>query len=351
MAKGERRKEATVKRCFNARASAFRLSTFAFGIALSWAVAPSYFSTTAHAQGYPTRPIRMIVPYPPGGSTDPTGRAFAAWLIESLGQQVVVDNRPGAGATIGHGLGAKATPDGYTLLLGTSGGLAVAPALNAKLPYDPLRDFAPIGLGVYTPFLLVVHPGLPAANLKDFIALGKAQPARINFASPGTGTPNHLGAELLKVMTGFRFVHIPYKGGGPAIVDVMAGRAQALFGGIPYTGPHVKNGRVRAIAIGHPQRVASWPDVPAVAESLPGFNNTTWFGLLAPAGTPKAVINRINGEMKRALENAEFVRQLAAMGLEPAGGTPAEFQAMIRGELARWARVVKEAGITAQAAQ
>ncbi len=346
MANGERK---GLRRLFNVFPSAIRHSPFAIGMAL--AAALTIFSAASAAQGYPVRPIRMIVPYPPGGSTDPTGRAFAAWLSDALGQQVVVDNRPGAGATIGHGLGAKATPDGYTLLLGTSGGLAVAPALNAKLPYDPLRDFAPIGLGVYTPFLLVVHPGLPAADLKGFIALGQSQPARINFASPGTGTPNHLGAELLKVMTGFRFVHIPYKGGGPAIVDVIAGRAQALFGGIPYTGPHVKNGRVRAIAIGHPRRVSSWPDVPAVAETLPGFNNTTWFGLLAPAGTPKTVINRVSAEMNRALANADFVRQLAAMGLEPAGGTPAEFQAMIRSELARWTKVVKEAGISVETAQ
>lgn len=300
---------------------------------------------------YPSRPIRMIVPYPPGGSTDPTGRAFAAWLTEALGQQVVVDNRPGAGSTIGHGLGAKATPDGYTLLLGTSGGLAVSPALSSKLPYDPVRDFTPIGLGVYTPFLLVVHAGLPAANLKEFIALSKEQPGGIVFASVGFGTPNHLGAELLKAMTGFRFVHVPYKGGGPAVVDLIAGRAQALFGGIPYAGPQVKAGRVRAIAIGHPTRVAGWPDVPAIAETLPGFSNTTWFGLLGPAGTPKAVVNRINAEMKRAVANPEFVKQLVAIGLEPASSTPAEFHDMIRAELKRWSKVIREAGITAESAQ
>ena len=316
-------------------------------LAATWIAAPPVLAQ----EKYPSRPIRMIVPYPPGGSTDPTGRAFAAWLSDALGQQVVVDNRPGAGATIGHGLGAKATPDGYTLLLGTSGGLAAAPALNPKVAYDPVKDFAPIGLGVYTPFLLVVHPSLPS-NLKEFIALGKAQPARINFSSPGTGTPNHLGAELLKVMTGFQFVHVPYKGGAQALVDVMANRAQALFGGIPYTGPQVKAGRVRAIAIGHPKRVKSWPDVPAVAESLPGFNNTTWFGLLAPAGTPKSVITRINAEMNKALANADFARQLEAIGLEPVGAsTPAEFQAMIRDELARWKKVIKAAGITVDAAQ
>ena len=315
-------------------------------LAATWLAAP-----VLAQEKYPSRPIRMIVPYPPGGSTDPTGRAFAAWLSDALGQQVVVDNRPGAGATIGHGLGAKAAPDGYTLLLGTSGGLAAAPALNPKVPYDPVRDFAPIGLGVYTPFLLVVHPSMPS-NLKEFVALGKTQPARINFSSPGTGTPNHLGAELLKVMTGFQFVHVPYKGGAQALVDVVAGRAQALFGGIPYTGPQVKAGRVRAIAIGHPQRVKSWPDVPAVAESLPGFNNTTWFGLLAPAGTPKSVITRINAEMNKALANAEFVKQLEAIGLEPVGSsTPAEFQAMIRDEFARWRKVIKTAGISVEAAQ
>jgi tripartite-type tricarboxylate transporter receptor subunit TctC len=315
-------------------------------------LAASSLAAPALAQDkYPSRPIRMIVPYPPGGSTDPTGRAFAAWLSEALGQQVVVDNRPGAGATIGHGLGAKATPDGYTLLLGTSGGLAAAPALSSKVPYNPVKDFAPIGLGVYTPFLLVVHPSLPS-TLKEFIALGKTPASRINFASPGTGTPNHLGAELLKVMTGFQFVHIPYKGGAPAIIDVVAGRAQALFGGIPYTGPHAKSGRVRAIAIGHPKRLESWPDVPAVAETLPGFNNTTWYGLLGPAGTPKHVVSVINAEMNKALANAEFRKQLMAMGLEPAGqSTPAEFHAMIRSELERWTKVIKQAGITADVAQ
>jgi tripartite-type tricarboxylate transporter receptor subunit TctC len=300
---------------------------------------------------YPVRPIRMIVPYPPGGSTDPTGRAFAAWLTDALGQQVVVDNRPGAGATIGHGLAAKATPDGYTILLGTSGGLATGPAISSKVPYDPVKDFSPIGLGVYTPFLLVVYPGLPAANLQDFIALSKKQPGGINFASVGFGTPNHLGAELLKVMTGFRFVHVPYKGGGPATVDLIAGRTQALFGGIPYTGPHVKAGRLRAIAIGHPKRVSGWPDVPAIAETLPGFTNTTWFGLLGPAGMPKAVVNRINAEMKKAVANPDFTRQLVALGLEPASSTPVEFQNMIRTELERWRKVIKEAGITAESAQ
>ena len=302
----------------------------------------------AAAQPYPSRPIRMIVPYPPGGSTDPTGRAFGAWLSEALGQPVVIDNRPGAGSTIGHGIGAKATPDGYTILLGTSGGLATSPALGAKLTYDPVKDFAPIGLAVYAPFLLALHPGLPAANLKEFIALSRAQPTRISFASPGVGTPNHLGAELLKSMSGFQFVHVPYKGGGPAIVDMVAGRAQAIFGGVPYVGPHVKAGRLKVIAIGHPVRISTWPDTPAIAETLPGFTNTTWYGLLGPAGMPKPAINRINAEMKKAVANADFVKQLDAIGLLAASSSPAEFHEMIKSELARWTRVIKQAGIMAE---
>jgi tripartite-type tricarboxylate transporter receptor subunit TctC len=305
----------------------------------------------AIAQQYPNRPIRMIVPYPPGGSTDPTGRAFAQWLSDAFGQSVVVDNRPGAGATIGHGLGAKATPDGYTILLGTSGGLATSPALGAKLSYNPVKDFAPIGLAVYAPFLLALHPSLPASNLKEFIALSKAQPKSINFASPGVGTPNHLGAELLKSLSGFQFVHVPYKGGGPAIIDMIAGRAQAIFGGVPYVGPHVKAGRLKVIAIGHPTRISTWPDIPAIAETVPGFTNTTWYGLLGPAGMPKVAINRINAEMKKAVANADFVKQLDAIGLLAASSTPAEFHEMIKSELARWTKVIKQAGITVESAR
>ncbi|MBI3043859.1 MAG: tripartite tricarboxylate transporter substrate binding protein [Betaproteobacteria bacterium] len=318
----------------------------AAALAMLWLVAP-----VLAQEKYPSRPIRMIVPYPPGGSTDPTGRAFAAWLTEAWGQQVVVDNRPGAGSTIGHGIAAKATPDGYTILLGTSGGLAVSPALGTKVPYDPVKDFTPIGLGVYTPFLLVVHPGVPARNLSELIALSKSRPEGISFASVGFGTPNHLGGELLKVMAGFKFVHVPYKGGGPAVVDVIAGRAQSLFGGIPYTGPHVKSGRLKAIAIGHPKRMKGWLDVPAIAETLPGFSNTTWFGLLGPAGMPKTVVNRINAEMRKAVADPGFIKQLEAIGLEPASNSPAEFRDMIRNELARWTKVIKEAGISAETAQ
>jgi tripartite-type tricarboxylate transporter receptor subunit TctC len=296
---------------------------------------------------YPTRPIRIIVPYPPGGSTDPTARAFGNWLSDKFGVPVVIDNRPGAGATIGHGLGAKATPDGYTLLLGTSGGLVTGPAFGTKISYDPVKDYAPVGLGVYVPFLLVVHPSIAAKNLSEMIELAKSQPGKINFGSPGTGTPNHLGMELLNAMAGAKFTHVPYKGGGPAMIDLVGGRIQALFGGIPYCQPQLSAGRIRAIGVGHPKRVRSLPELPAIAETLPGFNNTTWYGLLAPAGTPAPIINKLNAEMKNAIANPEFVKQLDALGLAAASSSPREFGDMIRTELARWTKVIRDAGIQA----
>jgi len=304
-------------------------------------------AAATHAAGiaYPTRPIRIIVPYPPGGSTDPTARAYGIWLSDKLGVPVVIDNRPGAGSTIGHALGAKATPDGYTLLLGTSAGLVVSPAFGTKLTYDPSRDFAPIGVGVYVPFLLVVHPSVPAKTVKELIELAKAQPGKINFGSPGTGTPNPLGMELLTAMTGARFTHVPYKGGGAATVDLLAGRVQAIFGSIPQWQPHLPTGKVRAIGIGHSARARSMPEVPTVAETLPGFNNTSWYGLLAPAGTSAGIVNKVNAEMKRAVANAEFVKQVEGMGLEPASSTPKEMGDLIRTELARWTKVIRDAGI------
>ena len=305
-------------------------------------------SARAADSAYPNRPIRLIVPYPPGGSTDPTARAYGTWISEKLGVPVVIDNRPGAGATIGHALGAKAPPDGYTLLLGTSAGLVVSPALGTKLPYDPVKDLAPIGLGVYVPFLLVTHPGVPAKTVKELIDLAKSQPGKINFGSPGTGTPNHLGMELMKAMTGADFTHVPYKGGGPATVDLVAGRIQAIFGSIPQWQPHLATGKVRAVGVGHPKRVKSMPEVPAIAETLPGFTNTSWYGLLGPAGTPPAVITKINSEMNRAAANPEFIKHIEGIGLEVASSTPKERGDLIRSELARWTKVIKAAGIKAE---
>lgn len=302
-------------------------------------------ATRAAETAYPVKPVRIIVPYPPGGTTDPTARAFSGWFADKFGVPFVIDNRPGAGSTLGHGLGAKATPDGYTLLLGTSGGLVVSAAFGTKLSYDPVKDFTPIGIGVFVPFLIVVHPSVAAKNVRELIDLAKAQPGKINFASPGTGTPNHLGMELLTAMTGARFTHVPYKGGGAATVDLLAGRVQAIFGGAAPWQPHMATGKVRAIAIGHPTRLPTLPDVPAIAETYPGFNNTTWYGFLGPAGTPAPVVSRVNAEMKRAVADAAFVRHLESIGMVPTWTTPKEMGGMIRTELARWSKVVRDAGI------
>lgn len=305
----------------------------------------------AQATTYPDKPIRLIVPYPPGGSVDFTARELAQKLSEAWGQQVVIDNRGGAGSTLGHGMGAKSTPDGYTLLLGTSAGLVVSPALGTRLSYDSLTDFAPIGLAVYAPFALTLNAAVQANSTQEFIALAKANPGRINFSSPGTGTPNHLGGELLKALAHIDIVHVPYKGGGPALVDLISGQVQMMFSGVPQILPHLKTGRLKAVAIGHPTRIRSLPDVPPVADTLPGFNNTSWYGLLAPAGTPKAIVNRINAAMNRALVNPEFGQRLLLQGVEPVTSTPDGMHDMIRSELARWRKVIKEAGISVETAR
>lgn len=304
-------------------------------------------STAAQAAepAYPTRPVRIIVPYPPGGTTDPTARAFSGWFTEKFGTTMVIDNRPGAGSTLGHGIAAKATPDGYTLVLGTSGGLVVSAAFGTKLSYDPEKDFTPIGVGVYVPFLIVVHPSVPAKNVKELVDLAKAQPGKINFASPGTGTPNHLGMELLTSLTGAKFTHVPYKGGGAATVDLLSGRVQAIFGGAAPWQPHMATGKARAIAIGHPTRLKSLPDVPAIAETYPGFNNTTWYGFLGPAGIPAHVVKKVNTEMKNAVADPGIVKHLESIGMVPTSTTPQEMGTMIRTELARWRQVIKDAGI------
>ena len=308
-------------------------------------------TAVAVAQTYPDKPIRLIVPYPPGGSVDFTGRELGQKLSELWGQQVVLDNRGGAGSTLGHGLGAKATPDGYTLLLGTSAGLVVSPALGTKLSYDSLKDFAPVGLAVYAPFALTLHAAVPANSTKEFIDYAKANPGKINFSSPGTGTPNHLGGELLKALAGINIVHVPYKGGGPALVDLISGQVQMTFSGVPQILPHVKAGRVKIVAIGHPTRIRSLPDTPTVADTLPGFNNTSWYGLLAPVGTPPAIINRINADMNKVLNNPDFGQRLLLQGVEPVTSTPQGMHDMIANELARWRKVIRDAGISVETAQ
>jgi len=304
----------------------------------------------AQAQ-YPARPVRLIIPYPPAGTTDYVGREVAHKLGESLGQQVVVDNRPGAGTLIGLSIGAKAAPDGYSITFGTSAGLAVNPALGVRMPFDPLRDFAPIGLMVYVPYLLVVNADLPVKNIKELIELAKSQPGKLNFASPGVGTPNHLGIELLNSMAGVKFVHVPYKGGAAAVTDLVSGRVQVFFSGLPQVSAFIRTGRLRPIAVGtqKPTRVA--PELAPIAEMLPGFDCNTWFGLLAPAKTPPAVIAKLNAEMNRALTDSAVVQRMLSQGVEATPGTPAAFRELIIAENRRWSKVIRNAGITAEAAQ
>ncbi len=317
-------------------------------VTLSVALFACLLPATAPAQAYPARPVRFIVPYPPGGSTDYTARAIGQRLSELWGQQLVIDNRGGAGSLIGHGLAATAAPDGYTLLLGTSTGLSIAPALGTKLAYDPQKDLAPIGLAVYAPYLLVVHASIPAGSVREFIDYAKKQPGKLNYASSGTGTPNHLGGEMMDLLGGIRTVHVPYKGGGPAMTDLISGQLQYMLTAIPQALPHVKSGRLRALATGHPTRTRAAPGLPAIAETLPGFNNTTWYGVLAPAHTPRAIIARVNADLARVLGQPELAQRMLSQGIEAAGSTPEGLGEMIRAETDRWRKVIKGAGIAVE---
>jgi len=294
---------------------------------------------------YPSRPIRFIVPYPPGGGTDIAARELAPFLIEALGQQVVVDNRGGAAATIGHGITAKSTPDGYTMMLGTSGGLITSPLFGVKVVYDSQQDFEPIGMLADIPFMVVVTASLPVKNIQELIALSKSRPKGLNFASPGAGTPNHLAGELLKLRSGIRFTHVPYKGGGPAITDLISGEMHFLFTGIPQVLPHVRSGRLRLIASGHPVRSKLAPDAAPIAEVYPGFNSSTWFCLLFPAGTPKGIVDKFNAKLNHIITATEFGKRLQLQGAEPATSTPQQLKDKIKSETERWRKVMQEAGL------
>lgn len=297
---------------------------------------------------YPDRPIRVIVPYAPGGGTDITTRTVTQRLAESLKTPFVVDNRGGAAGNIGKELAARATPDGYTLL--TAGlSFAVNPSLFAKLGYDPVRDFAPISLIATAPLIVVVHPSVPAQSIKDVIALAKAKPGALNYASGGIGTGNHVAGELFTYMTGTRIVHVPYKGGGPALADVVAGQVQLLFNTTTSTLPFVRSGKLRALALTGAQRSPNLPDLPTVAESgVPGFDVGVWFGFVAPARTPQPIIDRLNAEVVKVTRLPEVRAQFAAQGADPVGGTPAEFGQYIRTEVAKWAKVAKAANLRAE---
>jgi tripartite-type tricarboxylate transporter receptor subunit TctC len=296
------------------------------------------------AQGYPDKPLKLVVPFPPGGPTDIVGRLVAQKLAEGIGQPVVVENRPGAGGTVGSTAVARAPADGYTLLYGSTT-LAIAPSLYRDLAYDPRTAFAPISLVSRGPIIVAVNAQLPAKTLKDFIALAKSSPGRINYGSAGSGTPPHLAAELFKTVAGVDLVHVPYKGGGPAVSDLAGGQVQVIFEGLPTLLPHIKSGKVRALAITGAKRDPALPEVPTFAEAgLPGYDANFWNGLVAPAGTPAEVIARLNSVLVQALATPEVHAALVRLGLEAAGTTPQQFGDFIAAEIDKWARVVKASG-------
>ena len=308
------------------------------------ALAAAVFAATAQPQDYPAKPIRVVVPFPPGGGTDLMARTVVQKLGESLGATVVIDNRGGAGGTIGTEAAAKSPPDGYTLLV-VSGAHAINPSLYRKLPYDTVRDFAPVTMFTSGPGLLVVHPSVPARTVKEFIALAKSRPGQLNYASAGIGTPPHLAGELFKTMAGVDMVHVPYKGNGPAYTDLVGGHVSVMFPTIPTAIPHVRAGKLRALAVTTRQRTAVAPELPTISESgVPGFDVSSWYGLLAPAGTPAAVVTRLQREIAKVLRLPEVGEKLVAQGLDLVGNTPEEFAAILKSEIAKWAKVVKASG-------
>ncbi|MCI3953543.1 MAG: transporter substrate-binding protein [Burkholderiales bacterium] len=297
------------------------------------------------AADYPTKPIRMIVPFAPGGGTDIIGRLVAQELGQAWGHTVVVDNRGGGGGTIGTNLAAKATPDGYTMVL-CSLGISYAPALYAKLPFDPLKDLAPISLVATQPFVYVVIPALGVNSMKELIALAKAKPGQLRYGSGGAGGSSHLGTELLRTMTGIDLVHVPYKGTGPALTAMLSGEIHMQLIGISSVVPHMKSGRMRALAVSGAKRSAAAPEVPTVAESgVPGYAFDVWYGMFFPAGTPRAIVAKTNAEIDRALKSSALAQRFAGVGVEPAGTTSEAFGKMLRSEIAKWRKVVVEANI------
>ena len=298
------------------------------------------------AQSYPNRPIRMVVPFPPGGPNDVIGRLLAQKISEPLGQQVVLDNRGGAGGIIGTDIVAKAAPDGYTILFSGTASLSINPSLYLKLPYDPLKDFSHITLVGTAPSILVMHPAVPVKTIKDLIDLARAKPGKLNFASAGIGTPPHLAGEMFNSMTGVQMVHVPYKGGGPALTDLIAGQVEMYFAGISTALPLIKDGKLRAIAVTSARRTAIMPEMPTIAESgLPGFEIGNWYAIVAPAGTPRPIVMRLNSELNKALAMADVKKRFLDLAADPIGSTPEELAAYNKSEIEKWAKLIKLAGI------
>ena len=317
-----------------------------FHVLKACALAVLAIPASGHAQVYPAKPVRMIVAYPPGGGTDIVGRMVAQRLGESLGQSVVVENRGGASGNIGTELAARAAPDGYTILMGNVAPNAINVSLFKNLPFDPVADFVPVSLVASTPNILVVHPSIPARTVKQVIALAKAKPGTLNFASAGVGSSSHLAGELFRILAGADIVHVPYKGAGPAMVDVLSGQVQLYFATMPAAMPHVKSGKLAPVAVTSSRRSQALPDLPTTAEAgVPGYEASTWYGVLSPAHTPAAVIARLHENIVRILAVPETRARLADQGFEPVGSSPEEFGAYIKSEIAKWGKVIGDAGI------
>lgn len=318
------------------------MRTVVIAVALGFAIV----TPAASGQSYPAKPIRFVVPFAPGGSTDLLARFLAQQLTTALGQTVVVDNRAGAGGVMGAEMTARAPADGYTVMLGSAGPLTINPNIRDKTPYDTLRDFAPITLATVSPFTLVVHPASPAKNVKELIALAKAKPGELNFGSAGNGSVGHFSTEQFMTLTGTKLVHVPYKGAGPAVTDLLGGRLNLMFENLPTIIPHVRSGKLRLLGVGTLQRSALAPEFPTIAEEgVPGYDSATVFGVLAPAKTPPAIIGKLNAEMVKILKSAQGKTALAERGLEVVGSTPQEYGAQIKDEFTRYGRIAKAAGI------
>jgi tripartite-type tricarboxylate transporter receptor subunit TctC len=301
-------------------------------------------SGLAVAQDYPTKPIRFIVPYPPGGGTDVIARILQEPLAADLGQPIIIDNRGGAAGNVGTDLAAKAPADGYTILF-TLSSHTINPKLYDKLPFDVERDFVPVSLATLVPQILVAHPSVPPNSVSELIALAKANPGKLNYASVGTGSPAHIAGELLKLRTGVDIVHVPYKGGGPAVIDTIGGQVQLAFVSMPAAWQHVKAGKLKALAVTSATRSLTAPDVPTIAETVPGYVVDSWYGALAPAKTPPAAVAKLNAAFAKVLDNPQVKERLLAQGAEPAPSSPAEFDRRIKDELAKWELVIKSAKI------
>lgn len=307
------------------------------------ALAATVGATSALALDYPTKPVKWVVPYPPAGTTDVLARIMAQWLSEKMGQQFIVDNKPGGGNNIGTEYVITAPPDGYTMLL-VNPANGINATLYKDLKFNFVRDIAPVAGIVRTPNVMVVTPSLPAKTVAEFIAYCKANPGKINMASSGSGTSVHLSGELFKSMTGCNMVHVPYKGAGPALTDLIGGQVQVIFDNLPSSAGHIKGGRIRALAVTSAQRDPSIPDVPTVAETVPGYEATAWFGIGMPKGTPKEIIEKVNAEVNRALADPKMKERLAELGGKPIPGTPEDFGKVIASETEKWAKVVNESG-------